>query len=896
MALALLFQIAPFLVMRRVFGWHWHQPEATQGGMLLLSLATLLTLSAVLLKGRLLIGAVALCSALYLRLNTVLVPALAAWLYLEILLSLGRWVTGFWDQAARDDSSAEGYLSAFVAGVATWSCVALALSALGMGGFQTIRVATLFLAVLSLTRGLPTPAAVAWARQLSAAAPLQRALQLAGLALLLLLVAKSNRAIDYDSLWYGLRPEYVLIGEHSFFDNLGLVNMAHYNPKLLELLMLPLSNLGDYSFIIALNIGFLGMLGLAVRSWLRRDGVDETSSSLGALLVCTVPAVANISATAKPDIFTALLLVLCARHLGRWAEGSARGALWTGLAAGLLALGSKATGIPMLAALVIGMVLVAIDRWRRSKRRSGDASDEASPAWRQGLPVALLALMTLIGITARTVILTGVPLYKVSPTLDRAWQLLGFHLKYPFNVDTSRSLWDRAPTSLSSKLSLWGEALFYPDKLPHIVMLWLGNAAPWLLLVALLFVAMRTVSLRPHRRLALLLGPVVITGMLIFTVMPFWYRGGDGNYHMLPVILALFLLLRVAASTTSSTLRRAVIASCGAFIVMQTLYLFISHSSWQHGTARFRWSLAETFLDTHAQSRRLLAAQQLTPIERYIAARPRTARALAVGPSQLMHRLPCRLETVETIVHPAGVPALLRNERQLVRYLRWAKIDYLIVPQLGGGALSSISSWVGQLPRVVRVVSPHYVLFQISAVRRELETHLQRQRERRRISPRRTHPLQVDLWADFGGASKRGDRPLTAPWKRTIAKLSITTQGRNWRALFMAPPTSIAYTLTIPAAESYFGAFVGFHPAAQTWKVSDGVRAEVWIESAGKSTRLASHYLLPASGYRRLRVSLARFLGKRVRLTLRLKNDRLRHDAGDWAVWITPAIYVIPGK
>ena len=38
--------------------------------------------------------------------------------------------------------------------------------------------------------------------------------------IVLALFAKTNTAQDYDSLWYGLRSQYVLVGQNSFYDDL----------------------------------------------------------------------------------------------------------------------------------------------------------------------------------------------------------------------------------------------------------------------------------------------------------------------------------------------------------------------------------------------------------------------------------------------------------------------------------------------------------------------------------------------------------------------------------------------------------------------------------------------------------------------------------------------------
>ena len=120
-------------------------------------------------------------------------------------------------------------------------------------------------------------------------------------------------------MWYGLRPEHVLIGEHSFYDYLGYSAYVYYYPKLMELLFLPISNLGDYSFIITGNIFVYILLIVSLYRLLNNmfKNIDKNINykfnliTWIILVIVTIPAITGITDSSKPDIL-GVFLTVCA--------------------------------------------------------------------------------------------------------------------------------------------------------------------------------------------------------------------------------------------------------------------------------------------------------------------------------------------------------------------------------------------------------------------------------------------------------------------------------------------------------------------------------------------------------------------------------------------------------
>src|SRR5207248_1080453 len=139
-------------------------------------------------------------------------------------------------------------------------------------------------------------------------------------------------------------------------------------------------------------------------------------------------------------------------------EGSIGAAFWNGTAL-LLAFASKLSAPPYIAALGIGSVAI----WFQNGRpRYPDPERER----RFAVSVACGALVVAIFVTARTWLLTGVPMVGPEPLLA-LFEKLGMTLKPP----VGRLL--AAPMALSAQPELLIDQLFRPQRLQHMVVTWI---------------------------------------------------------------------------------------------------------------------------------------------------------------------------------------------------------------------------------------------------------------------------------------------------------------------------------------------------------------------------------------------------------------------------------------
>lgn len=253
------------------FDWHVRQPAFVQGGIEALVLIAFVASAFALRSSRaaLLLAAAAL--AFYLRRHAVDIPVMIDLLYVEIIIGVGMLVRRLCGAREADDTSA--YVQAFLLGFIAWSLVAWTASAFDVGSIRQLRVATLALGLAALCARTPPLIVFLW-RRLRAH---DRVTQLWGGALagwIAVLYARTNVVYGYDSLWYGLRGEYVLDPGHSAFDALGLVSPVHYFPKLYEVFLLPVSAFGDSSVISGVSIWGLVLILLTCARIAGAIGID----------------------------------------------------------------------------------------------------------------------------------------------------------------------------------------------------------------------------------------------------------------------------------------------------------------------------------------------------------------------------------------------------------------------------------------------------------------------------------------------------------------------------------------------------------------------------------------------------------------------------------------------
>jgi len=313
---------------------------------------------------------------------------------------------------------------------------------------------------------------------------------------------RSNVALDYDSLRYGLRSAYVLFPE-GFFSAHGQINSVYSYPKGLELLTYPLNYLPGYGFLLSFTLWTYLALALVFSLLLFHFQKNRKKLYIGILCFFLLPSVGNMSLTMKTDLFT-LLLQLSALYF------FLKGKRLQSCFLLFFSYSFKPTAVvfsTLLGIVFLFTMLLELFGKRNAKAYTDrntniDANINANSEinsktnrnrvqakaekWTSELPFVLFSVVYTGLITLRTFLITGLPF---STTFTGIFKAMGFHVNWPFNLD--------AHVDYSGELSLLESAfsffrrlfsfLFYPvgEDMDHVAIAWSAVLFPLILFFAL---------------------------------------------------------------------------------------------------------------------------------------------------------------------------------------------------------------------------------------------------------------------------------------------------------------------------------------------------------------------------------------------------------------------------
>ena len=305
---------------------------------------------------------------------------------------------------------------------------------------------------------------------------------------------RSNVALDYDSLRYGLRSAYVLFPE-GFFSAHGQINSVYSYPKGLELLTYPLNYLPGYGFLLSFTLWTYLALALVFGLLLFHFQKNRKKLYIGILCFFLLPSVGNMSLTMKTDLFT-LLLQLSALYF--FLEGKRLQSCFLLF----FSYSFKPTAVVFSTLLGIVFLFTMLLEFLGKRNTKTNTKENINinantginsntnhntiqakgEKWTSELPFVFFSLVYTGLITLRTFLITGLPF---STTFTGIFKAIGFHVNWPFNLD--------AHVDYSGELSLSESAfsffhrlftfLFYPvgEDMEHVAIAWSGVLFPLIL-------------------------------------------------------------------------------------------------------------------------------------------------------------------------------------------------------------------------------------------------------------------------------------------------------------------------------------------------------------------------------------------------------------------------------
>jgi len=545
---------------------------------------------------------------------------------------------------------------------------------------------------------------------------------------------RSNVALDYDSLRYGLRSAYVLFPE-GFFSAHGQINSVYSYPKGLELLTYPLNYLPGYGFLLSFTLWTY--LALAVVFGLLLFHFQKNRKTLYSAVLCffLLSSVGNMSLTMKTDLFT-LLLQLSALYF------FLKGKRLQSCFLLFFSYSFKPTAVVFSTLLGIVFLLTMLLEFlgKRSIKTNSQVNTDRNTntnasinaktginrnintnhnrnqakgeKWTSELPFVLFSLVYTGLITLRTFLITGLPF---STTFTGIFKAIGFHVNWPFNLD--------AHVDYSGELSFSESAfsffrrlfsfLFYPvgEDMEHVAIAWSGVLFPLILLFALWqcfslgrkcllgrnslpggnrlpggnSLSGREAFLRRGSREASLWDylPLSLSFLLImaFSLLSFvmlWQI--DGNYYILWESLALLLCF----SGGNLQEKRGFILLLKAFFFFPfylAAFLTTITTSWAGAVGFTPIDLANKGYYDHALVELENQGEKGSlPAFSEMAKNPRH-HVLAFAETPECYRIPCNVQSITDVEGSGGSPGLYDSPLYFAWFLKWSGTDYVYLEQ-----------------------------------------------------------------------------------------------------------------------------------------------------------------------------------------------------------------------
>ena len=551
---------------------------------------------------------------------------------------------------------------------------------------------------------------------------------------------RSNVALDYDSLRYGLRSAYVLFPE-GFFSAHGQINSVYSYPKGLELLTYPLNYLPGYGFLLSFTLWTYLALALIFGLLLFHFQKNRKKLYIGILCFFLLSSVGNMSLTMKTDLFT-LLLQLSALYF--FLKGKRLQSCF------LLFFSYSFKPTAVVFSTLLGIVFLLTMLLECLGKRSTKANTKENininentginsntnhntiqakgEKWTSELPFVLFSLIYTGLITLRTFLITGLPF---STTFTGIFKAIGFHVNWPFNLD--------AHVDYSGELSLSESTfsffrrlfsfLFYPvgEDMEHVAIAWSGVLFPLILVFGIwqcFSIGRKCLSGRnslaggnnlpgknsllgrnslPGRGffppgksgeaslwdyLPLALSFLVIMAFSLLSFVMLWQI--DGNYYILWESLALLLCFSMgSAPEISSQEENARGSKLLAFLLKAfafspfylAAFLTTITTSWAGAVGFTPIDLANKGYYDHALVELENQGEKGSlPVFSEMAKNPRH-HVLAFAETPECYRIPCNVQSITDVEGSGGSPGLYDSPLYFAWFLKWSGTDYVYLEQ-----------------------------------------------------------------------------------------------------------------------------------------------------------------------------------------------------------------------
>lgn len=499
----------------------------------------------------------------------------------------------------------------------------------------------------------------------------------------LIQVGRLNIALDFDTLWYGVRSQYIVAGGTGLYENPGLVGMVYVYSKGFEVLTLPLCDLASHSYLTFFNL-WLAVLGIGAMVWnavlLTGNRKQETEKKLtyhsvlpgimAAVLTVSVPGIMNMALTAKADLITWLLQLIMLGCFFQYIHVYENHWIFLSGAAGsyFLSLTMKPTSLVFSTAVFGMMGLYLLWFWFHERGAVADLFHHMVRL----IGSLCLPFGALAGIWARTMKITGMPVTSVFTSIF-AW--FGFKMKYPFATSELPQNYQEESTLHVLARRIW-QMLMQPqgEDMGHVILAW-GTSLMAVLIVMLVLYGIFSKKGDEQSHIwnaALVISfPFVIVSLISLSML---YQI-DGNYFML--LYSMLILGACRAMVYFKKIGFYPLASkcLTPLLVLNLIVTAISSWAWTAGFSEIHL-LNKGRVNHRAQEQARMEEKGNTLIWQEVSQDPEN-RVIAFGTHPYCLQFPCNVESYKDITSPWGNVELVNSPEAFETYMAYAKTDYV---------------------------------------------------------------------------------------------------------------------------------------------------------------------------------------------------------------------------
>lgn len=508
----------------------------------------------------------------------------------------------------------------------------------------------------------------------------------------LILCVQSSQNPSYDELWYSLRGIEVLNKNGTFFEPiLMLQHWVNFYPKLYEITIFPLEYFDTYTTSRMFTIFILIFFVIAIYDFLKTK-ISLENILLVIICIITIPAIANSSIIAKADLISAFIVFMSIIYFLEFTRTKEFTYFILSSFLLLFSLTTKFSVIPYIGILALFYIICFIIYFKKIKY-----SIE-----KPYFMIFFILFFTSLLVTYRTFNIVGVPfvtLSEIIPFIQKIYYFFNFEYNELFKeisvpvVDFHYNFYE-----------LFIKYNFFPVE-TNLIYAWISNLYTVMIGIYIVHHIKNKQKINIEKIIFILI-LAIFTFILYFVMGNNIFRGGDGNYHVLPIIIMIVLISyddRIVVYYKFLT----------PIIIANILVLFITNNGWSIGTNKFDLDFFKNPFTKEINKANIIKYIGAEDIYIQLEKVNKNKKVIGYGPEEQLFLLNATYESGSHILSQR--PYLFSDFKIFTNMLKKTKTTHLLYPKyIPTNKFVEFAEILRSCPGVSQYIGSKYILLDIN--------------------------------------------------------------------------------------------------------------------------------------------------------------------------------------